>query len=436
MHLPPLYMMVIRLWGELFGIGQASLRAFSVVTSVAAIAAMYLVVAELSGRTIALWAAALMAFAGPQIQYAQEARNYGMLLLEALIAAAALVRMEKRGPNWPRAIALTLSVLAMTLTHYLCLGTLVAFAVYAALRLRGSALKVAIASFAVAAVLWLPLGASVALRQSHNLSEPRATDFLNDATAGHLARTALRLALIPVRFFTEPMGNVIAPAAVGAVAYFLAVVLVVRRRELLLWALWLWLTILPILALDLLRKTQHLEFIRYTLLASPALYALVAASLSDSRRKIRHLPPLLACIACLLALPAAYQTWWKADWRPVSQAIDRIARPGDVTVFWRGDEYVAYPSIAFAHSQFYRTKPYGPIVLLSKPPDVELMKHLHEAPGVLLLALRAEDAASAFPGATLTWQTYEPGAGALFRVTFPQLPTTQSVAVPQLPTAH
>lgn len=120
----------------------------------------------------------------------------------------------------------------------------------------------------------------------------------------------------------------------------------------------------------------------------------------------------------------------------MSQAIDRIARPGDVTVFWRGDEYVAYPSIAFAHSQFYRTKPYGPIVLLSKPPDVELMKHLHEAPGVLLLALRAEDAASAFPGATLTWQTYEPGAGALFRVTFPQLPTTQSVAVPQLPTAH
>ncbi len=376
MHLPPLYMLVIRLWGEGFGLGQGSLRWFSVVTSVAAIGALYLVVAELSGTTVALWAAAIMALAGPQIEYGQEARNYALLLLEALGAAAAIVRMEKRGPTWGRGIALALCILAMTLTHYLSLGTIVALAVYVLMRLRGRARIAAILSFAAATILWLPLGAPIAFRQGHNLNEPRATEFLNDFAPGHLGRTALRTALLPVRYFTEPMGNVTLPASVGAVAFFLVLLLAWRRRELLLWALWLWLTVLPILILDLVRTTQHLEFIRYTLLASPALYAVVAAALSDRPGKIRFIPPLLACIACTLALQAAYETWWKADWRLMSAAIDKTAQPGDVTVFWRGDAYVAYPSIAFAHSQYYRQGQYGPIVLLLHPPDEAMLRRL------------------------------------------------------------
>ena len=186
MHLPPLYMLLIRLWGEGFGLGQSSLRWFSVITSVAAIGALYLVVAELSGTSVALWAAAIMALAGPQIEYGQEARNYGLLLLEALGAAAAIVRIEKRGPNWPRAIALAICVLAMTLTHYLSLGTIVALAVYVFVRLRGRALLVAVGAFGVATLLWLPLGAPIALRQGHNLNEPCATEFLNDFAPGHL----------------------------------------------------------------------------------------------------------------------------------------------------------------------------------------------------------------------------------------------------------
>jgi uncharacterized membrane protein len=426
MHLPPFYMMVTRLWGEVFGLGPSSLRWLSIVASLGAIAVLYLAVAELHGTTTALWAAALMAVAGPQIQYAQEARNYTLLMLEALGAAAALLRIEKRGPNFARAGALCLCVLAAALTHYLCLGTLVALAVYAVARLRGKALVVSIAAFAAAAVLWLPLGAPVALRQSHNLSEPRATEFLNDFAPGHLARTAQRFALLPVRFFTEPMGNVTAPAAVGAVAFVLAALLAWRRRELLIWALWLWLTVLPILALDLLRTTQHLEFIRYTLLAAPALYVLVAASLSDRPGKLRFLPPLLVILACLGALQAAYQTWWKADWRLFAQAIDRAERDGDVTVFWRGNSYVAYPSIAFAHSQYYRRRDYGPIVLMQDPPDPALVETLRRAPGVLVVTTDYDAVARALPGARFEWKGFEAGCGGLWRVTWNGTTTSTS----------
>src|SRR5262249_11431689 len=75
----------------------------------------------------------------------------------------------------------------------------------------------------------------------------------------------------PPRFrsFTDPSPPSPPPALIGAVAFVLAIVLPFRRKDLLLWGLWLWLTILPVFALDLARQTQHLEFTRYTLLASP-----------------------------------------------------------------------------------------------------------------------------------------------------------------------
>jgi uncharacterized membrane protein len=105
--------------------------------SLAAVALMFIVVRELSGETAALWAALLMALAGPQVQYAQEARNYAMLLVEGLGAAAALVLIERRGPTRWRELALVVCLLAMTLTHYFALGTILSLAIYAAVRLRG-----------------------------------------------------------------------------------------------------------------------------------------------------------------------------------------------------------------------------------------------------------------------------------------------------------
>jgi uncharacterized membrane protein len=352
-NMPPLYVMLTRLWGEVFGMGEMSLRGFACAMSVAAVAAMFFVVRELSGPTAGLWAAALMAFAGPQIQYAQEARHYTLLLLEGLIAAWALVRIEKRGATRWRCVVLAVAVAAMALTHYFSLGAIVALAVYAVARLRGRTRVAALISFAGAGVAWLGLGLPVAIEQLGSVNDPRFTDFLKDGSTNHLARTALRAGLLPVRFFTEPMGNVVAPAAIGTVAYVLIITLAWRRRELLLWALWLWCIVLPVVVLDAFRRTQHLEFIRYTLLASPALYALVAGALGDRKAWMKHVVPLLAVIACVAALPAAYSAWWKADWRRFAQAIDAAARPGELVIFWRGEDYAAYPNDAYLHTSYY-----------------------------------------------------------------------------------
>ncbi|MGB7160391.1 MAG: glycosyltransferase family 39 protein [Tepidisphaeraceae bacterium] len=417
-HMPPLYPLLLRAWGEIFGLGETSARAFSVAASVAAIVALFFVVRELSGTTAALWAGALMALAGPQIQFGQEARNYTLLLLEALVAAAALVRIERRGPTFARAAMLSLSVLAMALTHYFAAGTILALAIYAAVRLRGSALRTAVASFVVAALLWLPLGGPVAWRHAHNVEDPRGTAFLRDDAPGHATRTLLRAATLPARFFTEPAIGLIATAAAGGIAFVLAMLMPLRRRDLLLWALWLPLTILPMLALDLGRGTQHLEFIRYTLLASPAIYALVAGALSTSRGLLRHVPPAVAVLSCLLALPLAYDVWWKANWRGFAASVDANVKPGDVTVFWAGNDFPHYPNAVYLHTSYYRRTPQGPIVLLRDPPDDATLRQLRAAPGVLLVALSAERLDEALPGAQFEWLAFQPGAGRLSRATW------------------
>jgi uncharacterized membrane protein len=421
-HVPPMYLLVTRLWGGPFGLGQASMRMLSVVCSLAAIVLLFVIVRDLSDATTALGAALLMALAGPQIQYAQEARNYTLLLLEGLGAAAALVRIDKYGPSRGRAIVLLACVLTMALTHYFSLGAIVALAVYAAVRLRGRALTHAAACFVVAGILWALLGAPLAIRQLQNRDDPRATSFLRDDAPGHATRTLTRLAALPVRYIAEPMTTSKFIATAGGVAFVLALLLPIRRREMLLWSLWLWLSILPIAALDLARGTRHLEFVRYTLLASPALYAIVASLLAERRDWLRHLAPATVALACVLALPYAYEVWLKPDWRALGRAIDANVREGEVVVFFGSDksgDFSSDPNATFYYTSFYRRKPLGPVVLMDEPPAEAVAQRLRESKGLLVVAPRGMPLAEIVPGATFRQLAFEAGAAALWRVELP-----------------
>jgi hypothetical protein len=228
-----------------------------------------------------------------------------------------------------------------------------------------------------------------------------------------------------VRFIAEPMTTSRAVALAGGVAYVLALLLALRRRnEMLLWSLWLWLTVLPLLALDLARGTQHLEFVRYTLLASPALYAMLATMLADHAKSwMRHVVPALAALACALALPAAYSAWWKPDWRALGRAIDAHVRPGDLVVFWgydQGGNLVDDPNSSFYYTSFYRRKPLvGPTVLLVAQPQGPLPLALPKAQRILVVTAGLRDVSAVMPGARVTRLALEPAAGVLWSLEAP-----------------
>ncbi|MBB6428809.1 glycosyltransferase family 39 protein [Algisphaera agarilytica] len=110
---PPLYYSVQRLW-LVFGESEAALRSLSAVLGVASIGLTYLLAAGLAApevrRRTGLVAAALYAVAAMQIEYAQEARAYGMMTtfaLGAMVCLSVLLRHPiaasrlwwKRGDN-------------------------------------------------------------------------------------------------------------------------------------------------------------------------------------------------------------------------------------------------------------------------------------------------------------------------------------------------
>ncbi len=132
---PPLYLIFLRWWMDFFGPADFSTRSFSVFASLAAILVLFDILRFTAGFSTAFIAAAIMALSPMQIDLAQQSRPYTFLSLVALLAADALLRIERRGTSPARLTALGVGVLATALTHYFSLGALVAIFAYAMIRL-------------------------------------------------------------------------------------------------------------------------------------------------------------------------------------------------------------------------------------------------------------------------------------------------------------
>jgi hypothetical protein len=251
-----------------------------------------------------------------------------MLLVVALLgAAAALARIDQSGSNAARDAALGAAALAALLTHYAAIPVIGLFLLYTLLRRRWRAASAICFAVVVFAVAWGPFW----LEQMQGFGE--RIEF-TQGSGGSILRTLRNAAEPPLRYFTEAAVRPRWVGTLAAVLYLLpALLIAVRRRgDLLLWWIWLVGYAVFLTCADLARGGRTLELIRYTLPASPAAYALVAALLADARpRWVRHVVPALLVVACLAALPAAYVRN-KADWRGLAQFFASRASPDDVIV--------------------------------------------------------------------------------------------------------
>lgn len=332
---PPLHFMLLNPWRAVFGEGDLATRSFSAFFSLIAILAAFDVARLLHGRSVALWIALLMAVAGAQIQYAQEARNYTLALTLMLAAADALVRIEKLGVNRARIGSLFICVLALPLTHYLATGVAAALFAYALIRLRGRARNLAVAAFIAAGAVYIIIWGPFLLEQSRGFAVEHSwqQQAAGSTTAGHLMLTLRRLAILPLRYFTEPMKNSMLIGQLAAVMFILPLMLLPRRRDLLLWILLMAGAILPVVIADLLRPASTLAVLRYTFLASVPVYALAAAMLWHLRGFLAHAVPLVLAISCVLAIEEPYATA-KADTRELARFVAQHVAADDIVVFF------------------------------------------------------------------------------------------------------
>ena len=92
---------------------------------------------------------------------------------------------------------------------------------------------------------------------------------------------------------------------------------------------------------------------------------------------------------------------------------------GDVVIFY-GRGGVDDPNHNFLYTSFYRRPPFGPTVLIDRPPDAALADQLGRFPSALIIALSAADLAPVVPpGAVLRRLAFEPGAASLWRAQRP-----------------
>ncbi len=194
------------------------------------------------------------------------------MILFCLGAADALVRMEYLGSNRRRCAALALCLVAAALTHYFAAGAIVALALYAAIR----KIRKAATPFAAAAVGGILLWGWEFFRQIRSLpaAEP---DFLVSSDLHHSTTAALEMIGLCGQWLVGSAYAAMLPAAVMVILLVVTILWpLVRlpwRKDALLWLLWIGGTALPVAGSDLFHHTTFLEYLRYTILASPAAYA-------------------------------------------------------------------------------------------------------------------------------------------------------------------
>jgi mannosyltransferase len=166
---PPLYYYLLHGWIEMFGTGDAAVRALSGVFSVLTLPAAWFAGRRLAGRgadehtreVVATAAVVLMATSPFAIRYATEARMYSLVMLLVVLGYLALCRALEQ-PTLLRLAALALVTAALAYTQYWSLYLIavvgIGLVVYA-WRSRGDERRTAVAcliAFGAAGILFLP----------------------------------------------------------------------------------------------------------------------------------------------------------------------------------------------------------------------------------------------------------------------------------------
>ncbi len=367
---PPVFFLLLRLWRSIFGDSESAVRSLNVIFSLAAIPLLYIAAANTVGTIPALWACLLMAVASPQITFAQEARNYMPAMTLSLAALVCLQRLELR-PTTGRAIAFSLALLIMMLTHMFTAGPASAMAICAGTALRGRTRTLAIISISGAAILFLLLWGLPLYHQLPNFHSNYT--WLSDSSPGQSTRWLLRIATAPFALVADRSWPI---AWAGCAIYFWLPIAFVKRPALRLWILWFVCSLGMIASLDLLRSTAQLGLLRYLLFASPAAYVLIAAAVNGYGQWIA---PAALVVTAMFAIPSAYVPGWKTDYKTPDQMVARQLDPTDCVVIG-GPDAIA-DAVMFAAYQHYAPLPETAVVL-TEPPDEAVLARLRQSPKV------------------------------------------------------
>ena len=420
--LPPLYYVVLRFWRELFGDNEAVVRSLSMLFSLGSIGLLFACARILFNVTAALWAAALMAVAVPQVLFAQEARCYAMATFFSLATLLSALSILRDGPIARRIALLSLCTCATMLTHYFAFGAILAIFVFTIVRSRAKSRQAVLTACGIAVVVYAVIWGPFLLKQRANFQ--RDTLAFQDTKTNHLGAALTDAGEASLRQLGGASIGQTSTSILVAGATFATIWLSRRRPNLLLPQLWIILALGILLILDLATSTTVISLLRYTTLAAPGVFLLIAAA-PEPNRWLRHLVPAGALVCCIVSLPGAYTTW-KGDWAALGNYLNAHAPPSQPIVISRfGHGWT--PGGKYLNLSFYDPSWSHPIVLINEgqQPNSDAIDRLHHFPTVWVVTdHHTVEPGRALPGVVPVDMIHRDGAATIWRTVW-SAPTTQ-----------
>ncbi|WP_428937527.1 glycosyltransferase family 39 protein [Fontivita pretiosa] len=420
---PPLYPMLLRAWRSLFGESIAAGRMLSATLSALAVLLLYLAVAQLYPASTARWAAALLAVSSAQIDTAQEVRNYTLLIALCLAAALALLRIERLGLSRLRIAMLGLAVLGALFTHYFAAPAVAAMALYAMLRLAGQRRRATLSVIVGACLMFAGIWAPMLARQAGAFAGATVPGALLDSSPDHLRATLTRLAMLPVQLLFEPRTDAKVAAMLAAVMYLLPALLLRSRPTLLLWAIWFYAVIGFAAILDLTRGTRHLEQLRHTILAGPAMCVLLAGMLRGVRwRVLEHAVPAMIVLACVSGLGLTY-TRANKRYSEIGRLLSERAYAHEPVVFYSDPSMRWWAQWALLAASHYSGTFPRPALRLDRPADEDNLRELRQWDHVWVYwGATSLSPEQIVPGARVVWSGGQSDLGGVARLRWEKTP--------------
>jgi uncharacterized membrane protein len=315
---PPLYYALLHVCMRLFGNSEAALRALSVVCGVLAVAGVYWVGALLAGPALGLLAMALMTVMPMPVEFSQMARSYSLLLATGLASFGCLLQWERR-PRGRWAAGYVAATVLMSYTHSYWVFTFLAQQGYMGWRALQRQVPVRTWGMVAAAALigalpWMLVQAAQVRGMTHEgfwIPRPALSTLpgvLHAYVGGSPVWMATAALLAAFGAWRWPR----AQAHDGRVLLLLAISCPIALPF--LWS----------------RIGAPIFWPRYTILAAPALYLLLARGvLALPRPSGRWAIGAGVLGFALLQLFSYYHQQWE-DWRSAARTVERLAQAGDI----------------------------------------------------------------------------------------------------------
>lgn len=370
---PPLFIIALRLWREVWGGGDLAAHGFSVFCGLVAIGFTFATARAAMDRVAAFLASLALAMAMTQVYFSQEVRAYAMMIALGSIALWLMTRIELFGTTRARVIALAFLTLPMLLTHYFTFGGCLAVGVYglmAAKPYRKWFIGSTLCAAALYAIFWIPF----ALRQIDDLGTGDA--FLK-ADKGPL-HVILLAAGSPFRLIVDRDYQMELTPLLSGVLFIIPFFLIRRLRVLLPWVIWLSASVLPILLLDLTRTTVHGAFIRYFAIATPAVPLLFIGCVwaAGWKRLSYVFGGVLSFVGAIYLFSGARVVLDADDLTEATRIIEARIQPGDAIITYSGTLPAFYGdavALTVLHSQAISP---ATLAVISKPMTPELVEQL------------------------------------------------------------